>query len=358
MKIIYLKEDLFDESELYEQQIFPKWRKKMSYADYYITDEEESYFYDLIKTNVSNLPVDILIDTDKAYKRHGHPLWLYFKNGTENDYEWIPIVINDHPYMPYHVKLKIRRKEYNALLKFITTYRKTLKEIANKEEDIYLLMDLKDYQQTNFLTEGLIYYDNFNIEYLNEMSTFTSDMTGLPVDIWIDHTGSYKKSGHFYRMKFEYPKGNKITKSWPTITIPDKELVGATINEIGNSLFKKLSTFIDYNKDLLKNIAENNLTRKEIISQIIKLDKNGNPIPKGQEYEIIFNDNYGFVMIKDKTTGLYNFQDDEGKLLANYWFTTAKPFKLDRKNNLFSFVTIKNKKYILYSDGQLQKLDC
>ena len=40
MKIIYLKEDLFDESELYEQQIFPKWRKKMSYADYYITDEE------------------------------------------------------------------------------------------------------------------------------------------------------------------------------------------------------------------------------------------------------------------------------------------------------------------------------
>lgn len=56
-------------------------------------DDELMEYARLRKSN-TGLDVDVFVDDGGAYKRYGHPLWVYVRNGYSNDDPVFPIVVS------------------------------------------------------------------------------------------------------------------------------------------------------------------------------------------------------------------------------------------------------------------------
>lgn len=105
--------------------------------EYYRYECEETFYFSwAISTEESGLPVKIWIDEGFAYLKYKHPLWLYFRNGYNEDAELDPIVIGCNPYRPYDTPLQITNEDFGTLLDFVCKFQHELLQVANMKYDI------------------------------------------------------------------------------------------------------------------------------------------------------------------------------------------------------------------------------
>lgn len=105
--------------------------------EYYRYECEETFYFSwAIFTEDSGLPVKIWIDEGFAYLKYKHPLWLYFRNGYNEDAELDPIVIGCNPYRPYDTPLQITNEDFGTLLDFVCKFQHELLQVANMKYDI------------------------------------------------------------------------------------------------------------------------------------------------------------------------------------------------------------------------------
>jgi hypothetical protein len=96
---------------------------------------------------------------------------------------------------------------------------------------------------------------------LEEMSTLKKDMTGLPVNIWVDDTGSYITGRHAKRIKFQGDHGNKTNHSNLFSMIISKDNPRIPVNQLSKLRLSTkdiniIKAFVKNNADLLSDLAD------------------------------------------------------------------------------------------------------
>ena len=352
---------------IFESKEQPLWLRKMTKPDYYVNNKDEGFLFNFIPADESGLPVAISIDTYRGYKQYKHPLWVYFFNGYDaNDATPVPIIVASQPYMPYPPKkMNISAADYNIVTSFIKKYRDELFDIANLEKDVYDIID--EYAAT--INEGFV---NINPDALFEMGVLQRNVTGLPMKIWLDHTGAHQAASHnSYRIKFEYPKGENNTESWPSLIFPDSthkdfRIVGVTDKQIGINEKNRLINFIKINKELFDLAAQKKISEREFSKKAIKVDKHGRPIDDREFTYEAFTENpadisYPYVRVYNKNTGLFNIANREDFTpMFDIWFHKVKEFKKDRNNKIYSVGTVLTdtgkKIYQLFDDSTIKEI--
>lgn len=93
---------------------------------------------------------------------------------------------------------------------------------------------------------------------LLEMATLRKNVTGLPVNIWVNDCGVYKNSGHSNRIKFQGDTGDSpISRNMLEMTIDGTKIIGdITKTKLKTRDLNKVKEFVNRNKDLLLKLGE------------------------------------------------------------------------------------------------------
>ena len=340
--IIYLKESLFNESDIKP-------------LEYYVNEIEELSLFTYCSKRRTQLPVDLFIDTSKIYEYFEHPLWLYFQNSyNSTDDLWLPIYVANQPELVYKNEIvNISNNDLNKIILFIKKFKKSLINVADeKKKYIDFFKELKNYyfNETINLT-SYIFGNN-----INEMANLDPDETGIPVKIWVDEKQSYKLGGHTYRLKFAWPKEEKNSHNFVTMRFHDKEIEPEKYrNQIPGKLKKKISNFIDANEQLLKDLADKKIEVEDFQMQVWPLDAKGYPQPPWVVGNLIDMNktNYGYRLVKNKNNK-YNFYTPDNILLSKIWFDGAEPFTKDIiTGKLYALVELNDQIQKITSSGKL-----
>ena len=114
----------------------------------------------------------------------------------------------------------------------------------------------------------LKFVENFRLE---EMSALRKKDSGLPVNLYLDDTGSYKRSGHWKRIKFQGDHGDKMNpNALISMTIddnpelrPENVKIKLPVHEI-----EQIKIFVARNKDLLSKLADEDISIVDFIKQM------------------------------------------------------------------------------------------
>jgi hypothetical protein len=108
---------------------------------------------------------------------------------------------------------------------------------------------------------------------LEEMATLKKDMTGLPVNIWVDDSSAYVRGRHAKRIKFQGDYGNKtnagnlfsmmLSKDDPQI--PAKQLSKLRLPSKDIAMIK---TFVKNNADILDMLADEKINIATFLRQM------------------------------------------------------------------------------------------
>ena len=113
--------------------------------------------------------------------------------------------------------------------------------------------------------------DDFN---LDEMASLRKRRTGLPVNIWLDDSMLYKRTGgHGMRIKFQPDKGDRpITRSMVPMTIEDDpKIVGNNVKiNLSASEIEKIKIFIKANKNLLIALSDMKIDIFDFLERMVK----------------------------------------------------------------------------------------
>ena len=154
-----------------------------------------------IKTGIM---LDIFVDDGKAYKRWGHPLWVYVRNGYGGENNFFHVNVSDRPTAP-NIKYNINKLDLEAVLHFIRINAKLLDDFANERiehAEFYSLCKPVICPRSNAK--------------MNEMSTLRPQVSGLPTVLWIDE-GTNPQHGP--RIKFQASKEQMTTRSFSSMSI-------------------------------------------------------------------------------------------------------------------------------------------
>ena len=65
-----------------------------------LLDDEELMEYTWLRKDNTGIDIDIFVDDGGSYKRYGHPLWVYVRNGyTDND-PFFHVIVSKTPKLP------------------------------------------------------------------------------------------------------------------------------------------------------------------------------------------------------------------------------------------------------------------
>jgi hypothetical protein len=98
--------------------------------------------------------------------------------------------------------------------------------------------------------------ENLKIE---EMATLRKNVSGLPANLYLDDTGSWSKSGHWKRIKFQPNTGDRpVTGDMVPMSIDDnpKILVKNAKIALNAKQLEQIRAFVQANKDLLLQLAD------------------------------------------------------------------------------------------------------
>ncbi|MDR0675546.1 MAG: hypothetical protein LBF97_00700 [Elusimicrobiota bacterium] len=105
-----------------------------------------------------------------------------------------------------------------------------------------------------------------------EGATLRKFETGLPVNIFIDDGGLWKKGKHWKRIKFQADKGNKpYTKNMPSMTIEDEpKIIEKRIKVyLTSKEIEQIKKFVKINKNLLLDLE--NIGIKKFMENMEKI---------------------------------------------------------------------------------------
>lgn len=108
---------------------------------------------------------------------------------------------------------------------------------------------------------------------LFEMACLRKNKTGLPVNIYVDDSGSWRESGHANRIKFQRDRGDRpITRDVIPMSIednpqilvpnPDMELSAADVNAV--------KRFVIENKELLEKLGDTEIDIDDFIQNMVR----------------------------------------------------------------------------------------
>lgn len=110
--------------------------------------------------------------------------------------------------------------------------------------------------------------------YICSMAHRYKIQTGLPVNIWIDEAGWYKKAGHSKRIKFQLDYANKVGGHPDASMKLDGEVVEETydknISEISQKDINEVSNFVKNNAYALDKAADEDIKMYQFDEIFIK----------------------------------------------------------------------------------------
>ena len=229
------------------------------------SDLNEEYLtqFNVVRKEHAFLPVDVAMDDWKIYKKVGFPMSFFFRNSYLSEIEeWFPIdITNPYKMLFEHGVLNICLDDYFRLCEFVNNYKEPLIEMANDEGK--LLAFLNKLSQKN-LTESKVF--------LTEMANLPPSDTGLKQRIWLDLGQTYKKGGHWLRIKVNTPDGDA------TLTIPSMEWIGGEmLKEPEKKIIEK---YVKINMDVLTKVLMGQIDFPTYKAFSIKVDSKGLPISK------------------------------------------------------------------------------
>lgn len=224
--------------------------------------DDELMEYARLRKNNTGLNMDIFVDDGGAYKRYGHPLWVYVRNGYSNTDTVFPIIVSKKPSLPQNFsqkKLNIKKIDLKAVLIFISQNAALLKMFANEEiehEDFYNKC------------KPVIY--SFATPLLNEMATLRPKVSGLPTVIWIDE-GTNPKHGP--RIKFQASKEQSQTRNFTTMTISQTPEIKYLPKKIDLSVreLERIIDFVKANEESLLLVADGEMTYQDFLKNMIRV---------------------------------------------------------------------------------------
>jgi len=107
---------------------------------------------------------------------------------------------------------------------------------------------------------------------LDEMAGFRKKDSNLPVNLWLDDSSLYKRSGHWKRIKFQNDYGNKLVQdNLLTMTIsPDPKIPATELPQL--KLPAKdvdcLKQFVKNNLDILSKLADQDISFSDFLAQV------------------------------------------------------------------------------------------
>jgi hypothetical protein len=121
------------------------------------------------------------------------------------------------------------------------------------------------------LTEQENLEENLRIE---EMATLRKSDSGLPANLYLDDTGSWSKSGHWKRIKFQADAGDRpVTRDMVPMSIDDNPqiLVKNVKLALDAKQLKQIKAFVRVNKDLLLQLADAKISILEFGKRMVKI---------------------------------------------------------------------------------------
>lgn len=97
-----------------------------------------------------------------------------------------------------------------------------------------------------------------------EMATLRKSHSGLPVNLYLDDSGSYPDGGHGPRIKFQHDKGNSPnTRSMIPMTISDDPTIPlrnyqSRLDGVGSEDISLIMSFVIANKENLLRLCDRN----------------------------------------------------------------------------------------------------
>jgi hypothetical protein len=120
------------------------------------------------------------------------------------------------------------------------------------------------------LTEQENINENMKIE---EMATLRKNRSGLPVNIYLNDTGSWAQSGHWKRIKFQPDKSDRaITRNMVPMSIDDdpKILIKNPQLSLDSKEIEQVKNFVKNNKELLLQLCDQEIDIIEFFEKMIK----------------------------------------------------------------------------------------
>lgn len=106
-----------------------------SYEDFlsFLNDTDDTMEYYYVSKEKSNLSVDLYVDDCSSYKRHNHPLWMYFCDGYSHNDELVPISISNSPQiMIGNYTINLPTVEISRIIQFIKDNQNIIQDIADE----------------------------------------------------------------------------------------------------------------------------------------------------------------------------------------------------------------------------------
>ena len=177
---------------------------------------EELMEYMWLRPKVTNLNVDIFVDDAGSYLRHNHKLLLLVRNGYDRtDNEFIPFLISKNPIiLDDTIDFKISYDDIFNIQEFIISNISNLQALANRK-----ISQLNFVQSINIPSYAL--FEERVV--LTEMSTLRKEDSKLPMDIWIDETGTYQ--GYAPRLKFRASHEQRTTREFSTMLLTNPPVI-------------------------------------------------------------------------------------------------------------------------------------
>jgi hypothetical protein len=108
---------------------------------------------------------------------------------------------------------------------------------------------------------------------LTEMSKVPANITGLPMDIWVDENNTYLKGCHGPRIKFPATKGEKNSHNYASMSISDNPTpfnLPTNKSIITNKELELIADFIRSYKNELIKLSSNKMTYEQFINELLK----------------------------------------------------------------------------------------
>ena len=172
---------------------------------YWLDDTEEIKEFLWLRPAHTGLNVDIFVDGDGSYNRHGHCPLLFVRNGYDRSVsEFIPFSISERPtILNKSIDYNISYNDIFAVYDFIAANKSILMQLANK--DIQHLSFLRSIKVPSYvITE--------NMTTIMEMATLRMSDSNLPMDVWLDESATFQE--HAPRLKFRASNEQRTTREF------------------------------------------------------------------------------------------------------------------------------------------------
>ena len=328
--MVYIFNNLNKFKKVLKEEYKNKWN---NLNEFYISR------YNTFDREVFSLPTDFVIDDCQNYKEVNCPLSFFFRNSyLYKKNEWFPIDINN-PHKPlFELKnLNITLGDYYKLCSFVDKHKKKLVEIANRKYNLDVFK--KNFKEKLFEQQ------------INEMANISPEYTGLKHDLWFDLGETYKKGGHWLRLKIKTNDGTS------TLTIPSLEWVGGeNIKEFDKKIIEK---YVRINIDKLVSVLTNKISLEDYKAYSTKVDAKGLPISvldikKWNLYgelekniKIYKRNNLPikYLITNDNKTSLFKDENGNNILFDN--------IIINQNNKKLCFGYVNNVEYILTCTGKM-----